>query len=126
MDLMGELALGDNFAVLRHGEPARYSKLVEESQRYGNMCSFLPFGKASPKILSYVPLPSVQRLWRARLEYLEYTRVALEHRYTRGESIVDGKKPREDILQRFIEAVDPETGDKLSFAELRAETSSLM
>jgi len=35
-------------------------------------------------------------------------------------------KPRQDIMQRFIEAQDPETGVKMDFAELRAETSSLM
>jgi benzoate 4-monooxygenase len=29
-------------------------------------------------------------------------------------------------MQRFIEAQDPETGHKMDFNELRAETSSLM
>ena len=29
-------------------------------------------------------------------------------------------------MQRFIEAQDPETGQKMEFDELRAETSSLM
>jgi benzoate 4-monooxygenase len=124
---MGELALGSNFGVLEAGKPAKYSKLVELSQRFGNLSGVLPFGKYSKKILSCVPLPYVQHLWKARIEYLEYARHALEKRFSNDrEQVTQGKKQRQDIMQRFIEAVDPETGRQMDFDELRAETSSLM
>lgn len=127
MDVMGELALGNSFGVLEAGKPARYSKLVELSQRFGNISGVLPFGKHNVKILSWVPLPYIQQLWQARVEYLEYARHALEKRFesdrTQGMQSV---KPRQDIMQRFIEAKDPETGSQMGFDELRAETSSLM
>ncbi|KAL1597881.1 hypothetical protein SLS60_008368 [Paraconiothyrium brasiliense] len=127
MDLMGELALGNNFGVLEAGKPARYSKLVELSQRFGNLSGVLPFGKYSKKILSWVPLPYIQFLWKARIEYLEYARHALEKRFQNDRARVkQSGKQRQDIMQRFIEAVDPETGRKMDFDELRAETSSLM
>ncbi|KAK1074823.1 hypothetical protein LTR12_002466 [Friedmanniomyces endolithicus] len=128
MDLMGELALGDNFGVLEAGQPARYSKLVELSQRFANMSGMLPFGRNSVKVLSWVPIPYVQILYRARLEFLDYARVALERRFTdtRREMVVGSGKQRQDIMQRFIDAQDPETGTKMGFDELRAETSSLM
>jgi benzoate 4-monooxygenase len=127
MDLMGELALGNNFGVIDAGKPARYSTLVEQSQRFGNLSGLLPFGKSSVKILSWVPLPYVHKLWKARVEYLEYARVALEKRFQDDRrQVTPTGKPRQDIMQRFIEAQDPETGAKMDFAELRAETSSLM
>lgn len=127
MDLMGELALGNNFGVLEAGKPARYSTLVELSQRFGNLSGVLPFGKYSKKILSWVPLPYVQMLWKARVEYLEYARHALEKRFQNDRAQVkQSGKQRQDIMQRFIEASDPETGRKMDFDELRAETSSLM
>jgi benzoate 4-monooxygenase len=127
MDLMGELALGNNFGVIDAGKPARYSTLVEQSQRFGNLSGLLPFGKSSVKILSWIPLPYVQKLWKARVEYLEYARVALEKRFQDNRrQVTPTGKPRQNIMQRFIEAQDPETGAKMDFAELRAETSSLM
>lgn len=127
MDLMGELALGNNFGVLEAGKPARYSTLVEQSQRFGNLSGMLPFGKKSVKVLSWVPTPYVQRLWKARLEYLEYARQALEKRFREDRTqVLPSGKPRQDIMQRFIEARDPETGRQMGFDELRAETSSLM
>jgi benzoate 4-monooxygenase len=127
MDLMGELALGNNFGVIEAGKPARFSTLVEQSQRFGNLSGLLPFGKRSVKILSWVPLPYVQKLWKARVEYLDYARIALEKRFQDDRrQITPTGKPRQDIMQRFIEAQDPETGAKMDFAELRAETSSLM
>ena len=128
MDMMGELALGDNFGVLDAGKPARYSTLVEQSQRFANHSGLLPFGKYNVKVLSWVPLPYFQKLYKARLEYLEYARVALERRFTedRKEQVLPSGKVRQDIMQRFIEAQDPETGHRMDFNELRAETSSLM
>jgi len=127
MDLMGELALGNSFGVLEAGKPARYSALVEQSQRFGNLSGILPFGKGRVKLLSWVPLPYVQRLWKARVEYLEFARVALEKRFTDDRrQVTPNGKPRQDIMQRFIEARDPETGRGMGFDELRAETSSLM
>lgn len=127
MDLMGELALGNNFGVLDAGKPARYSSLVEQSQRFANHSGLLPFGKFNVKVLSWVPLPGIQRLYKGRLEYLEYARQALEKRFHEDrKQILPSGKPRQDIMQRFIEARDPETGQQMDFEELRAETSSLM
>ncbi|KAE8447885.1 hypothetical protein EG329_010114 [Mollisiaceae sp. DMI_Dod_QoI] len=127
MDLMGELALGDNFGAIGAGKPARYSTLVEQSQRFANFSGVLPFGKSNVKVLSWIPLPKIQKLWEARIEYLEFARQALEKRYQDDrKQIIPSGKPRQDIMQRFIEAQDPETGHKMDFAELRAETSSLM
>jgi len=130
MDLMGELALGKTFGVLEAGRPARYAALVEQSQRFGNLSGLLPFGRWNVRVLSWVPVPYVQRLWRARVEYLEYARRALVGRFQddpRQERLgSSNSKPRQDIMQRFIEAVDPETGARMGFDELRAETSSLL
>jgi benzoate 4-monooxygenase len=127
MDLMGELALGSSFGVLEAGKPATYSSLVEQSQRFANHSGLLPFGKSNVKILSWVPLPYVQRLWKARLEYLEYARRTLERRFQDDRrQVLPSGKPRQDIMQRFIEAKDPETSRQMDFDELRAETSSLM
>lgn len=127
MDLMGELALGHSFGVLDAGRPARYSALVEQSQRFANHSGLLPFGRWNVRVLSWVPIPSVQRLYRARLEYLEYARQALEKRFVEDrKQILPSGKVRQDIMQRFIEARDPETGLQMDFDELRAETSSLM
>ncbi|KAF2790241.1 cytochrome P450 monooxygenase [Melanomma pulvis-pyrius CBS 109.77] len=127
MDLMGELALGNSFGVLEAGKPARYSALVEQSQRFSNIAGLLPFGKMSVRILSWVPVPYIQKLWAARVEYLEYARMALERRFQNDRNkVLPTGKPRQDIMQRFIEARDPETGRRMDFDELRAETSSLM
>ena len=68
MDVMGELALGSSFGTLEAGKPAEYSRLVEQSQRFGNLSGMLPFGRESKRILSWVPLPYVQGLWKARVE----------------------------------------------------------
>lgn len=127
MDSMGELALGKHFGALDGGKPVRYSTLVEQSQRFANYSGLLPFGKYNVKILSWVPIPTIQRLYKARLEYLEYAREALETRFhdDRQMGSLNGKV-RQDIMQRFIEAQDPETGHRMDFDELRAETSSLM
>lgn len=126
MDLMGELALGSSFGTIDAGEPARYSKLVEQSQRFANHSGLLPFGKWNVKVLRWVPLPQFQQLYKARLEYLDYARQALEKRFQNDRKRDSMEKPRQDIMQRFIEAKDPETGQRMDFDELRAETSSLM
>ena len=127
MDVMGELALGSSFGVLDDGKPARYSTLVEQSQRFANHSGLLPFGKYNVKVLSWVPLPYFQKLYRSRLEYLDYAKTAQERRFhdNRQQALPSGKV-RQDIMQRFIEAQDPETGHRMDFNELRAETSSLM
>lgn len=127
MDLMGELALGKSFGVLAAGQHARYGTLVEQSQRFANYSGLLPFGKWNVRVLSWVPIPSVQKLYRARLEYIEYARQALLGRWdaSRQQKLPDGK-PRTDIMQRFIDARDPETGAAMGFDELRAECSSLL
>lgn len=127
MDVLGELALGAPFNVLEAGQPARYSKLVEESQRFANHSGLLPFGKYNVKVLSWVPLSNIQHLYKARLEYLEYAKTALERRFIENKQQVSSSgKVRQDIMQRFIEAQDPQTGHRMDFNELRAETSSLM
>lgn len=129
IDLMGELALGKSFGAVEKGEEVRYSKLVEESQRFANLAGVLPFGKWSVWVLSFVPLPNIQKLWRARVEYLEFAKQALEKRFLADRKVVSGEREkgkRQDIMQRFIEARDPETGHRMGFDELRAETSSLM
>ena len=127
MGPMGELALGNNFGVIDTGKPARYSTLAEQSQQFGNLRGLLPFGKSSVKVLSWVPLAYVQKLWKAREEYLEYARVALEKRLQDDrQQVTPTGKRRHDIMQRFIEAQDLESGAKMDFAELCAETSSLM
>jgi cytochrome P450 len=127
MDVMGELALGKHFGALDGGKPVRYSTLVERSQRFANHSGLLPFGKYNVRILSWVPTPTIQSLYKARLEYLDYAKEALEKRFhdDRKQMSASGK-PRQDIMQRFIEAQDPETGHRMDFNELRAETSSLM
>ncbi|OCT54200.1 benzoate 4-monooxygenase [Cladophialophora carrionii] len=127
MDLMGELAFGRNFGAIQGGQPVKYSKLVELSQRFANLSGLLPFGKYNVKVLSWVPVPYIQQLYQARLEYLDYARQALESRFqdNRNQAPLGGK-PRQDIMQRFIEAQDPETGERMGFPELRAEASSLM
>ncbi|KAF2710786.1 cytochrome P450 monooxygenase [Pleomassaria siparia CBS 279.74] len=127
MDLMGELALGKSFGVLEAGKPARYSTLVEQSQRFANHSGLLPFGKHNVQVMSWIPIPSIQKLYKARLEYLDYAKVALEKRFQehRKHNLTSGN-PRQDIMQRFIEARDLETGRQMGFDELRAETSSLM
>jgi benzoate 4-monooxygenase len=127
MDTMGELALGNSFGTLEAGKPARYSALVEQSQRFANFSGLLPFGKYNVKILSWMPTENIQKLYGARLEYLEYARKALERRFQDDrQQLSPSGKPRQDIMQRFIEARDPETGRQMDFSELRAETSSLM
>lgn len=127
MDLMGELSFGQSFGTLEAGQPARYSKLVELSQRFANLSGMLPFGKYNVRVLSYVPLPYIQTLWKARLEYLDYARKALEKRFQDNRRQISSTgKPRQDIMQRFIEAQDPQTGARMDFPELRAEASSLM
>jgi cytochrome P450 len=127
MDTMGELALGNTFGTLEAGKPARYSVLVEQSQRFANFSGLLPFGRYNVKILSWIPTENIQKLYRARLEYLEYARKALERRFQDDrQQMTPSGKPRQDIMQRFIEARDPETGRQMDFNELRAETSSLM
>ena len=127
MDLMGELALGSSFGTLEDGKPARYSSLVEQSQRFANHSGLLPFGRYNVRALSWMPISSIQKLYQARLEYLDYAKQALERRFQENKQArIPGGKPRQDIMQRFIEATDPETGQKMGFDELRAETSSLM
>ncbi|KAK5164807.1 uncharacterized protein LTR77_009471 [Saxophila tyrrhenica] len=127
MDLLGELALGKGFGALDGGKPVRYSSLVEQSQRFANHSGLLPFGKWNVKVLSWVPLPNIQKLYKARLEYLDYAKSALERRFQENrQQTLENGKVRQDIMQRFIEAQDPETGHRMDFDELRAETSSLM
>ncbi|KUJ17568.1 cytochrome P450, partial [Mollisia scopiformis] len=102
MDLMGELALGKNFGAIEAGKPAKYSSLVEQSQRFSNISGVLPFGKANVKVLSWVPIPRIQELWKARVEYLEFARTALEKRFRDDrKELVPSGKARQDIMQRF-------------------------
>jgi cytochrome P450 len=126
MDVLGELALGSSFGALEAGKQTDYARLVEQSQRFANYSGLLPFGKLNVKLLSLLPLPSIQKLYAARLEYLEFAKNALLRRFEHNRQ-ADGTKPvRQDIMQRFIDAQDPETGHRMDFNELRAETSSLM
>lgn len=128
MDVLGELALGSSFGAVEAGRQADYSRLVEQSQRFANYSGLLPFGKWNVKVLSLVPLPSIRKLYAARLEYLDFAKNALLRRFeqNRQASAETTKTVRQDIMQRFIDAQDPETGHRMDFNELRAETSSLM
>ena len=127
MDLLSELAFGQCLNTLKAGRPHKYSKLVEESQRFSNLSTFLPFGKKSPYVLSWVPLPFIQQLWRARVEYLAFVKDVIEQRFGRDlKNRWDKKSGRQDIIQRFVEARDAETDSIMDFNELRAESASLM
>lgn len=128
MDVLGELALGSSFGAVRAGKQVDYARLVEQSQRFANYSGLLPFGRWNVRVLSLVPSTSIQKLYAARLEYLDFAKNALLRRFEQNRRSVaaTAKPPRQDIMQRFIDAQDPETGHRMDFNELRAETSSLM
>jgi hypothetical protein len=105
-DVIGEIGFGRKFGLLDDGKGHPVVQWLEDITNLGMLK--LVFGQfLTPKIF--------RRLKRSEDALIEFAREAIEIRRSQGNSA------RVDTLQRLLEAVDPETGARLSDEQLISE-----
>jgi cytochrome P450 len=105
-DVIGEIGFGRKFGMLDEGKEHPVVKWLEDIGNLGVMKLFFSQFLA-PKIF--------RRLKRSEDALIEFAREAIEIRRSQGNGA------RVDTLQRLLEAVDPETGARLSDKQLISE-----
>ncbi|KAJ5175706.1 uncharacterized protein N7482_001583, partial [Penicillium canariense] len=131
LDVMGALSLGKTFNCLtestyRHGIP-----MMRNGIRYTYWAGHLPFRKAIDYMLAS---PILSRFGgQSALDnqnYFDFCELAIQERIQdETDAIAAGVKieeRRKDYIHHLLKAVDPETGNQLSYNELKSDASLLL
>ncbi|KAJ1678603.1 hypothetical protein EV182_003719, partial [Spiromyces aspiralis] len=110
-DVIGDLAFGRSFGILETGD-ARILEWIESTARAPYVFGLIPFAQRA-KFLFKKMRSDVQALANFVTNALDTRRKAIEEG---GAGSV-----RNDVLQMFLDANDPETGEKLTQGQLKSE-----
>ncbi|KAI9029444.1 cytochrome P450 [Hyaloraphidium curvatum] len=114
-DVIGEVAFGERWGMVKQG----HSEVLEHAERMVRTSMFANFlGRLLPYAYRYVK--TVREGIESALFMERYSLKVVKDRRS-------GKTgPREDLLQRMCDAVDPETGDKLTDDEVAVNCTMLI
>jgi len=112
MDVVGELAFGKSFEALHRGPHPFWKWWVSFERK-----------NAIKLLFSRFPTSLVQAVFVACVpEFTKMMKFVHDAIHRRRDMIQNTGKPRRDILQMFLEATDPDTGEKLTDDELAGES----
>jgi cytochrome P450 len=119
-DVLGELAFSQSFGALQKGDESVIPP-VTEHVRLSTVAGQIPdYTTQLIKIMSYAPIPWIQRLYKGRAALRELTARCVEKRMTQKDS------KRQDLLGRLISAKDPQTGQTLDVIDIQTEAFGMI
>ncbi|ORX73125.1 cytochrome P450 [Linderina pennispora] len=110
IDVIGALGFGHSFGILQSGN-AEIISWINDALKMSSIRSSYPITKHIPWMF--------KKYKRGEQQLISFVKSTVAERRKLIQET--GKPPREDILQRFIEAVDPATGQKITEDELHTE-----
>lgn len=119
-DVLGELAFSRSFNSQEERNVARLPPInnhIYLACLMGMTPDALPWIK---KVLPFIPIPWLQRLFNARAQLRNLTAACVRQRIEAGSS------DRKDLLSSLLVAVDPETGSKLTELDINTEAFGMM
>ncbi|OAL05594.1 cytochrome P450 [Phaeosphaeriaceae sp. SRC1lsM3a] len=125
IDVLGELAFGKSFGIQESGDESLVPPVVEHSLLAAVTGSWPAMTMAMKRWLPRVPSRALQRLFEGRAAVVRMASTCVQERMA---ALQDAKGDdngvparRKDILTGLILARDPETGEKLTQADLQTE-----
>ncbi|EXK86379.1 hypothetical protein FOQG_09651 [Fusarium oxysporum f. sp. raphani 54005] len=119
-DVLGELAFSRSFDSQDERDLARLPPINDHiylACLMGMTPDALPWIK---KVLPFIPIPWLQRLFNARAQLRNLTAACVRQRIEAGSS------DRKDLLSCLLVAVDPETGSKLTELDINTEAFAMI
>jgi benzoate 4-monooxygenase len=120
LDVLGDLAFSQSFDSQKIKDENKLPPINDHiylACLLGQMPELLPYLK---KICAYTPLPWFQRLFAARRKLVELTANCVRRR-------LDEKSAgRKDLLSCLIDAVDPDTGARLTELDINTEAFAMV
>ncbi|KNB14140.1 hypothetical protein FOXG_13065 [Fusarium oxysporum f. sp. lycopersici 4287] len=119
-DVLGELAFSRSFDSQDERDLARLPPINDHiylACLMGMTPDALPWIK---KVLPFIPIPWLQRLFNARAQLRNLTAACVRQRIEAGSS------GRKDLLSCLLVAVDPETGSKLTELDINTEAFAMI
>ncbi|CVL13713.1 related to cytochrome P450 CYP3/CYP5/CYP6/CYP9 subfamilies [Fusarium proliferatum] len=119
-DVLGELAFSRSFNSQDERNLARLPRINDHiylACLMGMTPDALPWIK---KVLPFIPIPWLQRLFNARAQLRNLTAACVRQRIEAGSS------DRKDLLSSLLVAVDPETGFKLTELDINTEAFGMI
>ncbi|KAM5520510.1 hypothetical protein FOXYSP1_14400 [Fusarium oxysporum f. sp. phaseoli] len=119
-DVLGELAFSRSFDSQDERDLARLPPIIDHiylACLIGMTPDALPWIK---KVLPFIPIPWLQRLFNARAQLRNLTAACVRQRIEAGSS------DRKDLLSCLLVAVDPETGSKLTELDINTEAFAMI
>ncbi|KAI7761083.1 hypothetical protein LZL87_011488 [Fusarium oxysporum] len=119
-DVLGELAFSRSFDSQDERDLARLPPINDHiylACLMGMTPDALPWIK---KVLPFIPIPWLQRLFKARAQLRNLTAACVRQRIEAGSS------DRKDLLSCLLVAVDPDTGSKLTELDINTEAFAMI
>ncbi|EXM20719.1 Cytochrome P450 [Fusarium oxysporum f. sp. vasinfectum] len=119
-DVLGELAFSRSFNSQNERDLARLPPINDHiylACLMGMTPDALPWMK---KVLPFIPIPWLQRLFNARAQLRKLTAACVRQR------IDAGSIDRKDLLSCLLVAVDPDTGSKLTELDINTEAFAMI
>ena len=128
IDVLGELAFGQSFGVQESGDESLVPPVKEHSLLAAAIGSWPAMMSTLKRWLPKVPSPALQRLYAGRAAVVKTASSCVRERMSalQGAKDDDLISQRKDILTSLILAKDPETGARLTEADLRTEAFGFM
>jgi len=120
LDVLGELAFSQSFHAQTEQAPEKLPPINDHiylACLMGMMPEVLPYLKM---VAAWTPLPWLQRLFKARAQLKALTAQCVSRR------INEKNSGRKDLLTSLINAVDPETGAKLTELDINTEAFAML
>ncbi|KAH7405628.1 cytochrome P450 [Phaeosphaeria sp. MPI-PUGE-AT-0046c] len=125
IDVLGELAFGQPFGIQESGDESLVPPVVEHSLLAAVTGSWPAMTVTLKRWLPKLPLQNLQRLFEGRAAVVRMASTCVQQRMAALQDAKDDDRAasttRKDILTGLILAKDPETGEKLTQADLQTE-----
>lgn len=128
IDVLGELAFGQSFGIQESGDESLVPPVKEHSLLAAAIGSWPVMTATLKRWLPMVPAPALQRLYAGRAAVVKTASSCVRERMSalRDEKDDESASQRKDILTSLILAKDPDTGARLTEADLRTEAFGFM
>jgi cytochrome P450 len=122
-DVMGELIFNADFEAQKTQDPEQLPPINEHiflGCLYGMLPSLLPY---SMRLSKYIPWSWLQHLLRSRKTLRDKTAYHVKQEMQREKQ---GIEARQTILQRLMQAIDPDTGERLTEEQIDSEAFAFL
>jgi cytochrome P450 len=126
IDVLGELAFGQSFGIQNADDESLIPPVMEHSLLAAATGAWPAMTRTLKKWLPKVPINKLQSLFRGRAACAELASQCVKRRIQALQDAKEGEEQRRDILTNLILAKHPDTGERLTQADLETEAFGFM